>query len=186
MELGDRERGVVDGSERGPGDQQDGEAEMSGEIGTGEAGGVGDEKATGGFNQEAVASGGELVGALEDGGERDGDAVVGGGGLGSGGEAQGVEADELARTGCGGSAVQRRWASRGSGSTPVSAGLKGIRRRPRWRAARRSAQPTMVLPTPVSVPAMKSPGGGAAVMRERRGGPRRGRRHRPRYEPPTG
>jgi hypothetical protein len=65
-ELADGERRVVDGSEGGAGDQENREPQMLREIGAGEAGGVGDEEAACGFDEEAIAGGRELARALKD------------------------------------------------------------------------------------------------------------------------
>ena len=91
--LADRERGVVDGSESGPGDEQDREAQVFGQIGAGQARGIRDEEATGGFDEEAIAHARELGRAMEDGLDRDGHTFEISGGLGCRRQAEGIETD---------------------------------------------------------------------------------------------
>lgn len=55
-------------------------------------------------------------------------------------------------------AARRRMASNGLGFAPVSTGLWGTGRWPASNKRRSSADATVVFPTPVSVPTMKSPG----------------------------
>ena len=87
---------------------------------------------------------------------------------------QGVHAD-VGRSIGGAAARQRRRASAGSGSQPVSTGLNGIGARPRRSARRNRPAATSVLPTPVSVPVTNRPRRRAHARTSSRAATRRSR-----------
>jgi hypothetical protein len=94
-DLADTQRDVVDGAEGGTADQQDGKSEKLCEIGPGQFGCIGDQQAARPLDQERIARRGQFLGALENLLGGDGQARLGGCGLGGRRDGKGVEADPV-------------------------------------------------------------------------------------------